>query len=482
MNDNTNKVQSRVIPANGGGQHLFLARGTARIAAGPGGVADAEWFGWDVGNPGDFAGEGANQTNVGLRADNLWDNTYWGPYQPDHVYGPWSRTGMAGRQIAAYFQDVPGQYGDNSGTLTLEIGQRREFGAAPAAVGDNPAQIDQTRRDHTVVIVMGDARERDPARAGGWVRTARERYGAGAFIYNDVYSPQQLAAKLALFPRGSIRRLIIGGHGTGSSAEGVPQIGVQVTNNDTFAPAGSERIDSETLGAAANRAHLTTIALSLTNDATVEFQSCAPQDRRREGEVAVGLANNLQANVRFAVGFVTRWDTLYDPMDPAQYWSVVAPTMNNETIRDGRTAGSMMSPESTQLQASVQPVPTDTSGGYLAGQSAAPADSEGNYADQTLAFAYGPDAAWAAWTLRGWPADSLREPLPLAELGIPVIHTSGQDALHPASRQASDQDQAVPSTSGLPAARQEFRDPSSFGILSLDLAEDVFLTGDLLEF
>jgi hypothetical protein len=188
----------------------------------------------------------------------------------------------------------------------------------PPDVPNNPNPA--TAANATVVIVTGGASERTR-----WSSEARQYYGVGAYIYNDVYNAQQLADKIALFPNGSIHKLVIGGHGTGFG-----RVGVQPTNNDTYAPAGAGAIDNTTIDAAM----AATISARIANDGWVEIQSCGGNEGSRINDIpeagGKALANKLHRWVRFAVGTVGTWDTLRSgPKQPIPnpYWQWRQPAM-----------------------------------------------------------------------------------------------------------------------------------------------------------
>jgi hypothetical protein len=96
--------------------YRLRASGTCDVM-GSGNLGDAEWFDFSS-NPRDVAGNGVD---VGIAIDDLVvdDNgpPYWGDYASNHVYEvPWQG---AGAQISAQYHDP--MYGDNSGSLTVEI-------------------------------------------------------------------------------------------------------------------------------------------------------------------------------------------------------------------------------------------------------------------------------------------------------------------------------------------------------------------------
>ncbi len=166
----------------------------------------------------------------------------------------------------------------------------------PPPILNNPSYSQRAAHGLTVVIVMGSREERM-----NWASSARQHYGAGALIYNNVYNLHDLAITMQDFDLGSVDHLVISGHGC--RARG---IGCQVANNHTPAPPDSSRIDNEAFRNDPDSTR--TIAIRLSNNALVEFQSCGGGERERVEDAAIETANLLQAEIRFAVGSAGDWD------------------------------------------------------------------------------------------------------------------------------------------------------------------------------
>jgi hypothetical protein len=147
-----------------------------------------------------------------------------------------------------------------------------------------------------VIIVMGDRQHRiDDSVA------AREQY-PNAFIFNDVYNVEDLRARVAPFPSGSISVLQIGGHGTYASL-----VGVQATSNDTIDQPGQfQSIDSQTLPANADA--MTVLTDRLAANGALEFDACGGAWTQRKSDSAQALATALGRRVYWVVGDHVGWD------------------------------------------------------------------------------------------------------------------------------------------------------------------------------
>ncbi|VTT98079.1 ---NA--- : Endoglucanase OS=Azorhizobium caulinodans (strain ATCC 43989 / DSM 5975 / ORS 571) GN=AZC_1301 PE=3 SV=1: Calx-beta [Gemmataceae bacterium] len=116
-------VQSNVV-LDAGTTYLAVASGTARIANDATGFTDAEYIRYNKSTgPQDGSSPGYAWNNHGVRLAGLdgGDTTgnFWGGYQTDHQYVR-EVTGQ-GTTATGYFSDIPGYYGDNSGSLTVDI-------------------------------------------------------------------------------------------------------------------------------------------------------------------------------------------------------------------------------------------------------------------------------------------------------------------------------------------------------------------------
>lgn len=314
-NDQAHKVMSTLmLQANK--EYKFAVNGTAKIGLNPDDDVDAEWAKWnETGGPYSFLdtenhganAAGAGYTNVGLRSDDLWWSNsssnvdMWG-YGKDaeHAYQHAFKKSI-NYQPSFYFLDYPGQYADNSGTLTVEIGQRAPFGTMPAQVGGNPADPAATATNLTVAIVTGSPQERTD-----WSASARayNLIGNSAYIYNTITNLQDLANALSIFPNGSIGTLVFGGHGVSGD------IGVQIANSGTFAPDGTTGQDLSYTNLQtlhdnnANGFHA--IADKLASGGTLRVESCGTNSAGRTAN-AFALASLLCDDVAYSDGTVTGW-------------------------------------------------------------------------------------------------------------------------------------------------------------------------------
>ncbi len=169
-----------------------------------------------------------------------------------------------------------------------KFGKHGEF----RKVADNPpipAQV--TTKFFTVIIVGGSLDERHD-----WAIDARRRYGAGVFIFNDVFNINDLARTLKQFPKGSIKTLILGAHES-------PNRGVNLGTKKS-APEGDEDIEVTSLQKAGNRQAVQTIREALAIDPVVEIHTC------RVGGYPIVLksfASIFQATVWGCIGEVGDW-------------------------------------------------------------------------------------------------------------------------------------------------------------------------------
>ncbi|VTT96428.1 calcium-binding protein : Uncharacterized protein OS=Actinoplanes friuliensis DSM 7358 GN=AFR_40880 PE=4 SV=1 [Gemmataceae bacterium] len=104
--------------------YVAVASGTARIANDATGFADAEFIRYNKSTgPQDGSSPGYAWNNHGVRLDGVdGGNTtgnFWGTYQADHTYVA-TVTGQ-GTTVRGWYSDIPGYYGDNSGTLTVQL-------------------------------------------------------------------------------------------------------------------------------------------------------------------------------------------------------------------------------------------------------------------------------------------------------------------------------------------------------------------------
>jgi hypothetical protein len=141
------------------------------------------------------------------------------------------------------------------------------------------------RKRYTVVFVAGNPfMEIDGLRYSEreeWAESARTTYGKNVFVYNDVLSVGDVAKRLEHFPPGAVRTLIFGGH---SGPSGGVYMGIErplpprfgQARYSYYEPNGCESINAINLE---NRpTELATIVKSLSDDASVQFQTCCVGD------------------------------------------------------------------------------------------------------------------------------------------------------------------------------------------------------------
>jgi hypothetical protein len=112
------------IALEAGTTYLAVASGTARIATDATGFADAEFIRYNKSTgPQDGSSPGYAWNNHGVRLAGVDGGTttgnLWGTYQSDHTYVR-EFVGQ-GTTVTGYYSDIPGYYGDNSGTLTVDL-------------------------------------------------------------------------------------------------------------------------------------------------------------------------------------------------------------------------------------------------------------------------------------------------------------------------------------------------------------------------
>ncbi len=311
-NDFDHKVNATVT-LTAGRQYNFAAYGTAKIGLGANDDVDPDWASWNPpadGGPFKYMALDATPTNdpidlnIGLKAVGLWSATdpgpFWGDYNVKHEYSA-TLTPGTDRIPAFYFQDIPEGYAGNSGTLTVEIGQRAPFGTMPPPRDDNPNPPAATATNLTVAIVTGA-----PAERTSWSDSARtyQLIGPNAYIYNTITNLQGLANALSIFPNGSIGTLVFGGHGAGGD------IGVQIANGSTFAPDGTsgQYLSYTNLQNLAdnNAAQFHAIADKIKFSGTVRFEACGTYSEGRTAN-ALALASLLNAVVEYSDGLAYGW-------------------------------------------------------------------------------------------------------------------------------------------------------------------------------
>ena len=116
-------VQSNVV-LEAGQTYLAVASGAARIANDASGLADAEYIRYNKNTgPQDGSSPGFPANNHGIRLDGVaGGNTagnFWGAYQSDHTYV--ATVFGQGTLLRGWYSDIPGYYGDNSGTLQVDL-------------------------------------------------------------------------------------------------------------------------------------------------------------------------------------------------------------------------------------------------------------------------------------------------------------------------------------------------------------------------
>ncbi|VTT97713.1 ---NA--- : [Gemmataceae bacterium] len=116
-------VTSNVV-LDAGVNYLAVASGTARIANDATGFADAEFIRYNKSTgPQDGSSPGYAWNNHGVRIAGVsggdTGGNFWGGYEADHVY--FREVTGQGTRVTGWYSDIPGYYGDNSGTLTVEL-------------------------------------------------------------------------------------------------------------------------------------------------------------------------------------------------------------------------------------------------------------------------------------------------------------------------------------------------------------------------
>jgi hypothetical protein len=160
-------------------------------------------------------------------------------------------------------------------------------------VVDNPIQF--ADRDNIVVIVAGDPREREI-----WAESARTHFGQAAFIFNNLFSIQDLAGTLSRFPEGSVGLLAFGGHGEfcdGGVFMGIkdpPEKG-RLLDRPAYHVFG-EHINVENLMSSANKTNRANIIRSLAKGAQVEFHVCIVGQERNLLNFAEAFQRRCWAN------------------------------------------------------------------------------------------------------------------------------------------------------------------------------------------
>ncbi|WP_439626420.1 putative Ig domain-containing protein [Gemmata sp.] len=129
-------VTSNVV-LDAGVNYLAVASGTARIATDSTGFADAEYIRYNKSTgPQDGSSPGYAWNNHGVRIAGVdgGDTTgnFWGEYQTDHQYVR-DVVGQ-GTQVTGWYSDIPGYYGDNSGTLTVDLYEEEFVNHPPVVV------------------------------------------------------------------------------------------------------------------------------------------------------------------------------------------------------------------------------------------------------------------------------------------------------------------------------------------------------------
>ncbi|MGL6094845.1 MAG: hypothetical protein ACRC7O_03445 [Fimbriiglobus sp.] len=102
--------------------YVLIPSGTGRIAKNATGVADAEFIRFNgPAGPQNSSHPNNGSLDVGLRLHGVAvdGGESWGGYRADHIYQKVVKG--AGAILQAYYKDVPGMYGDNSGTLRLDV-------------------------------------------------------------------------------------------------------------------------------------------------------------------------------------------------------------------------------------------------------------------------------------------------------------------------------------------------------------------------
>ncbi|WP_439624849.1 hypothetical protein [Gemmata sp.] len=123
-NQNVSTGVQSAVALEAGQTYLAVAHGMARIATDTTGFADAEFIRYNKSTgPQDGSSPGYAWNNHGVRLAGVpgGDTTgnLWGGYQSDHQY---VKTFVGqGTKVTGYYSDLPGYYGDNSGTLQVDL-------------------------------------------------------------------------------------------------------------------------------------------------------------------------------------------------------------------------------------------------------------------------------------------------------------------------------------------------------------------------
>jgi hypothetical protein len=169
---------------------------------------------------------------------------------------------------------------DWSKTLAAQRTQIGRFGQIKVVVDNPPLPMGPFPpgalvKSCTVIIVAGNPDEREE-----WARSARWTYGRNVYVFNDALSVKDVAGRLASFPPGSVKTLILGGHSgpSGGIFMGIdrPQSGRFHHGRAYFEPLGCESINAPNLEKHPDE--LATIRRSLSAVATVQFNSCCVGD------------------------------------------------------------------------------------------------------------------------------------------------------------------------------------------------------------
>jgi len=184
-----------------------------------------------------------------------------------------------------------------------------DFGRFCKVVDNPPIPVAVKDKYFTVVIVAENERCREQ-----WSVEAREHYGKSAFIFNDVFNISDLAKVLKQFPKGSIKRLVFGGHDGGPSADRGIFMGIDEVDRygRTMyrSPAGTENIEVTNLQKPEHRQNAQTIREALALDPSVEIQSCGVG---KYLNVVKTFATIFQATVWACTGDVFGWDDANGP-------------------------------------------------------------------------------------------------------------------------------------------------------------------------
>src|SRR5258708_23009491 len=160
-------------------------------------------------------------------------------------------------------------------------------------VVDNPWQYPD--HGNIVVVVAGNPSERER-----WSETAREHFGQGAFVFNDLFSVRDLAKTLGRFPEGSVDFLVFGGHG--EYCDGGVFMGIKNTSTSGLGLGKSEyqvfgeHINVENVMSFENKGSRATIVRSLAKGAEVQFHVCVTGQERNLLNFAEAFQRRCWAN------------------------------------------------------------------------------------------------------------------------------------------------------------------------------------------